>query len=754
MAHMGLTDEELPFAYDSSLQPYPWLRDSVWPMTTQHLQSNPPTGIDMQRHLSQVQNNQTTNYSPNEVNESHLMTNWAYSQAPSHYNYPPTSQSGTRFAEVYPMSLPTSPVDVVMPISQAPMSNDMSLANPYLATSQPLESMPLQWRDMHSSLPNFTGTSDTPLNVHGQTTYSASPTETHLEVRSLTSLSDSEGWAAIETRHPCERGGCIDPNDTVHNRTSSESSWSSENNQRYRASDLGSFELIPHAVQSPSSDSNPDFEHQMAHRQQPLVMDAAAQGPPIQVSPMALARPVPVPAGKAVSKPSSPETSPSSHLSTSPVSRRATQKSAMAKTTDKVVKRTGPSSRVDNEKRVGKRKGPLRPEQRKQASEIRKLRACLRCKFLKKTCDKGEPCAGCQPSHARLWQVPCTRVDIKDIGSFTKDYRADYARHLTLDMTHCNIRGFADKYRTIYISHGYGQMLPLTVHEVFVRDEKVFDVDWAETNNQTSTPKTYKRRTAPLHALEECLSTAKMSLYLDRHLDAPGSFHNFVDSYCGETPFLTQMLKTAFDYYSTTKAEVIRTALKFLLAYSLTLHITIVEGIPSEEEFLGRVDDGESQYHGKIVAPNAINFQVKHSMGILWRDLQQQVLKDLSGLYSSVYSGDKLKQWPTIFILATLLLAVWEYMQFDVHRTPNDAVVDKFLHEMETVPVGVVVGLFQAISQKLPSFTEWDTNKHHHLLQSNAAACTTMTEVRDNVARHGKCPGPDRYLVLAGAGMY
>lgn len=52
--------------------------------------------------------------------------------------------------------------------------------------------------------------------------------------------------------------------------------------------------------------------------------------------------------------------------------------------------------------------------------------------------------------------------------------------------------------------------------------------------------------------------------------------------------------------------------------------------------------------------------------------------------------------------------------------------------------MGVIVGLFQAISQKLPSFSEWDTNKHHHLLNSNPAVCDTMTEVRENVTRHGK----------------
>jgi hypothetical protein len=63
--------------------------------------------------------------------------------------------------------------------------------------------------------------------------------------------------------------------------------------------------------------------------------------------------------------------------------------------------------------------------------------------------------------------------------------------------------------------------------------------------------------------------------------------------------------------------------------------------------------------------------------------------------------------------------------------------VNKFCTDMETTPVGVIVGLFQAISQKLPAFSEWDTNKHHHLLNSNPAVCDTMTEVRENVTRHG-----------------
>ena len=64
--------------------------------------------------------------------------------------------------------------------------------------------------------------------------------------------------------------------------------------------------------------------------------------------------------------------------------------------------------------------------------------------------------------------------------------------------------------------------------------------------------------------------------------------------------------------------------------------------------------------------------------------------------------------------------------------------MDKFCTDMETTPVGVIVGLFQAISQKLPPLTEWDSQKHHELLYSNPDVCNTMTEVRQHVEQHGK----------------
>ena len=63
--------------------------------------------------------------------------------------------------------------------------------------------------------------------------------------------------------------------------------------------------------------------------------------------------------------------------------------------------------------------------------------------------------------------------------------------------------------------------------------------------------------------------------------------------------------------------------------------------------------------------------------------------------------------------------------------------VDKFCKDMESTPVGVIVGLFSAISQKLPALREWDSEKHHTALNSNWAVCDALTDVRQHVNRYG-----------------
>ena len=621
----------------------------------------------------------------------------------------------------------------MMPVSQAPIASGLPLEPSYLPLESGIEGMPQNWADLQSELINYT-TTDVGLAVSPYQQLTSSPTGSHLEVLSQPSSCDEHGWHMVEARtsfESYERQFFVDPNQTVHNRTLSESSYSDLEPQGHGAFmsnlDVGTSQ----AVYSPTTLSDSDYEY-MGHTHRLSIDHGSA--PTMGVNPSALVRPIPIPPTKS----SAPSIrSPGSQGSTGSPGRKASKKSPIAaKSTDKVMKKSAPGGKVDGEKRVGRRKGPLRPEQRKQASEIRKLRACLRCKFLKKTCDKGEPCAGCQPSHARLWQVPCTRIDIKEIGYFLKDWKFDYERHISLGFSVGNIKGFSDTEKTLFITHGYGHMLPVTAREVYVRDETCLKMDWIEANS--CSPDAYEVGTAKLSAGMEGISTTMLSDYLDRHIDGTGTFEKFVDDYFEGTPFLSQMLKTAYRFYFKTGSKIIKKALKLMLAYNLTLHITMVEGVPSEESFVGKIEEQTSKFFGKTMAPVMINFQIKCAMADMWRELHKDVLEELSSLYSSVYSGDKLKNWPTIFILASVLLAVWECMQFDCHyRVPDSAAVEKFCNDMETTPVGVVVGLFQAISQKLPSFLEWDTSKHHTLLASNMDVCNTMAEVREHVTRYG-----------------
>lgn len=643
----------------------------------------------------------------------------------------PTSLTGS-LPQTMPRTMPTA---LPVTTTHAALGASMRL-DPAFSTMSPVEdTSTLQWGMGMANWPGFETAmsfpSDglPPLGSLG----SNSPTGSCLEVPSLNSGSDN-GWTMVDVYPPsyetypqthAHNTAIFNPRQTLHLRASSDCS------REGNSFEVSSFEEITFPS-SPDSDTCVDHAgsdrncfggdtHQQAHD---IISPAAAVGPmPIKAT-VAMIRPTPTSGAGSVSPPARRNSAP--------------RKSPTAKSTKAVIRRTSTNKKDGTgEKKVGRRKGPLLPEQRKQASEIRKLRACLRCKFLKKTCDKGEPCAGCQPSHARLWQVPCTRIDIKDIGYFMKDWKADYERHLGRGVSVFNVKGFAQKETLMWITHGYGFCLPVNVREVFVADESCFQADWVESWVPDQEPIEFETRTERLDVGRDGISLEALSEYLDKHIDGP--FETFIDDHFEGTPFITEILKTAHRYYVKEKLAVIRKALKLILAYNLTLRITMVEQPATETPLDGQIDDEDSKFFGKVIAPVMINFQIKCAMADMWRELQRDILEELSALYSSVYSGDRLKNWPTIFMLASILLAVWEEMQFDCHyRVPDPIAVNKFCTDMETTPVGVIVGLFHAISQKLPAFTEWDTRKHGPLLNNNVAVCEAMTEVRQHVIKHGK----------------
>ncbi|KAL6717639.1 hypothetical protein ACLMJK_005554 [Lecanora helva] len=688
MGDMDLPADLAAFDYDLRGIRYPSYTSRVtWPVpfageqngsrTAPHQQSANFSANTMKRSTTPQQTQayqQPMNRQPqqNTQNQGYI-SDWQIPQqpnAPLAYQFDASFNHDQGFnqqytAEYNTMPFQASPTEYIA--TQSQYDSNLPLDPSYVPLTNSLDNqMPFEFQDFSNNLlpyPVSNGLPDTNLQLQNLPN---SPTDTSLEVRSLSS--SDNGWTSVDYQHASLDGSFHDPQmsaifnpeQTLHGRTFSDSSYSDLEQQSRHS--FGSYVDIPqHAIGSPGSDtgdsSGLDFHspYLSNHSISPVIKQEEQPTRPMIVTSSAV-KPL------RIKTSSSPQRSPTSTGRVSPPGRRQSKKNN-GKAAKPTIRRQSQVPKVETEKRVGRRKGPLRPEQRKQACEIRKLGACIRCKFLKKTCDKGEPCEGCQPSHARLWQVPCTRIDIKEIAYFMKDWKADYERHISLGFSVGNIKGFAEAERTLFITHGYGHLLPIQARELFVRDEKCFGLDWVETAQNY--PSEHSVNTAKLTTGVDGISRTILQEYLDRHID--GGFEAFVDEYFDGTPFLTPMLKTAYRYWLHEKTPVIRKSLKLLLAYNLTQHVTMVEGIPEEENFLGRINDPTSRFYGKTVAPVMINFQIKCAMAEMWRELQKEILEELSQLYSSVYTKDKLRHWPTIFMVASILLAVWEEMQFDCH---------------------------------------------------------------------------------------
>ena len=336
-------------------------------------------------------------YEPSPHHQQSLLLNpeWPMPDT-SHLAYQLDTTFPQQFTDNYTLPFHTSPTDF-MP-SHPHIDTGLPMQGPYLPVASQMEGMPFNWQTFRQEISNdlmafpaHNAMPDMNLPQHGLPEQ-GSPSDTYLEVRSLTSGSEN-GWATIDysqqsldsSMHDPQAAGTIfNPSQTIHGRTFSDSSYSDLEQQRQSWS--SSFVEVPNAISSPSSDSHGELDfhrehyhnhdHDYAHHHEEETR--LANCPSVVTTSMT--KPI------NIKQSSSPQRSLTSSGRSSPPTRRQARKSTNTKSLKSpTTRKPAQISKVDTEKRIGRRKGPLRPEQRKQAGEIRKLGACLRCKFLKKT---------------------------------------------------------------------------------------------------------------------------------------------------------------------------------------------------------------------------------------------------------------------------------------------------------------------------------------------------------------------------------
>ena len=380
--------------------PIPFVGEQNGTRTAPHQHHANYNANNMKRSTTPLQSqayHQNFNQQPqqNTQNQGYISDWQIPQQSNAHLAYPLDASLGRNrgYSQPFPtdfntMPFQASPTDYMS--AQGQYDSSLPLEAPYVPLTNPLDnSMPFEYQDFSNSLlpyPVSNGLPDTSLPLQNLPN---SPTDTSLEVRSLSS--SDNGWTAVDYQHASidgsfqdpQIGAIFNPEQTLHGRTFSDSSFSDLEQQSRHS--WGSYVDIPqHAIGSPGSDpgesSGLDFHS-------PYLSSNQSTSPVIKQEEQA-SRPMIVTSSTVkplrIKTSSSPQQSPTSTGRLSPPGRRQSKK-ANGKAAKPTIRRHSQVPKVETEKRVGRRKGPLRPEQRKQASEIRKLGACIRCKFLKKT---------------------------------------------------------------------------------------------------------------------------------------------------------------------------------------------------------------------------------------------------------------------------------------------------------------------------------------------------------------------------------
>lgn len=375
------------FEFDPRAGRYPYTPRMSWPISVDPNPSRVASQrmANLKRSTSPIQGHTQLYGQSSDRQPQSLNSEWQIPHSSeTDLAYSLDTTFSTQYTDPYaPYQSPTELLSI-----QSHLENSVGMEGSYMQLPNSMESrFPFNWDFSDVIFPTTNGMPEMSLPQPGM--QDNSPTFTNLEVRSITSCSSDNGWNYIENSQKSpnpsyqepQNGAVFNPGQTLHqNRTLSESSYSDIELQSRQS---WSHVETNNAISSPGTDSVGDFDVYSEHAQQldhahPHVDYREPSNPPA-ITTSTLVRPI------NIRKPSSPQRSPISPGKGSPPGRRQSRKNTNPKLTKPIIQKPSQAPKVETEKRVGRRKGPLRPEQRKQACEIRKLGACLRCKFLKKT---------------------------------------------------------------------------------------------------------------------------------------------------------------------------------------------------------------------------------------------------------------------------------------------------------------------------------------------------------------------------------
>ncbi|KAH6661963.1 hypothetical protein B0J14DRAFT_687579 [Halenospora varia] len=321
----------------------------------------------------------------------------------------------------------------------------------------------------------------------------------------------------------------------------------------------------------------------------------------------------------------------------------------------------------DTTQKLARRTRPLTGDTRAKAKQMRRMRACLRCRVAKISCDPGEICIPCLKAQASMLPCKlCVRAHLKDYLSLFLPERAvrPFQKAWIDQVMENKISGYGSSEYKVCLSSGpsYPPIL-VTVQAFRTKDPSFSVLKKIVPENEGRAPAFVEFYSPPLGITD---FTQDLDGKLRTHIQGiVGGERNFGEVSYGNTSRLTWDVHEAVRLYQwgTQASQLLRKSLKlYAMQFFMTKTIVLLR---SEPDAVLEHLPGPSELN--IQKPNLriISIQIKHVMYSLIRDTYAEVLEELE---ESLRPKD-LASWAPSFCCILILCMCAEMVQITTdHR--------------------------------------------------------------------------------------
>ncbi|KAI9704143.1 MAG: hypothetical protein M1836_007004 [Candelina mexicana] len=333
---------------------------------------------------------------------------------------------------------------------------------------------------------------------------------------------------------------------------------------------------------------------------------------------------------------------------------------------------------ISGVKRRGGRTKGLSVESRKKAHDIRNIRACWRCFFLRNSCSDHDVCNGCKNVKFHLYRMPCDRSRLSDrMDLILPDVIiSEYAPHRLMEFCNEHVAHWSNNPIRFQLTFGYGPPLCFEGVELVPRGPELLWGLQHVTDDDSQSSQLVRKVSPPIGLIAQ--SPEHDQLEISQYLD------DFVSRWLVQWPnscfegkteaFQREMLRLVCQYYNDWAGgakwhELLRKTLKLqILSYIGGRILTLPneddpsKGIMGREAVRQMLLNPGSTYYEPDTSPRMANRQVKSVMSNLYKNLFTEVLTQLEEMIR-YRKGDT---WGPSFCIMLLLAMIFEDTQISI----------------------------------------------------------------------------------------